>query len=62
MGNTETWVVTLPISATQSYAALASDVGTGAFPVGANANSNTISFYQQAENRIGLFYLVISKV
>ena len=61
-GNTKTWVATLPISSTQSYAAVAGDAGAGAFPIGANANSNTIHFYQQIDNGTGLFYLVISKV
>ena len=61
-GNTKTWVATLPINSHQSYAAVAGDAGAGAFPIGANANSNTIRFYQQIDNETGLFYLVISKV
>lgn len=61
-GSTKTWVATLPISSSSSYAALAGDAGGGAFPIGANANSNTIHFYQQTDNLTGLFYLVISKV
>lgn len=61
-GSTKTWVATLPISSSSSYAALAGDSGGGAFPIGANANSNTIHFYQQTDNLTGLFYLVISKV
>lgn len=61
-GNTKTWVATLPISSSESYAALAGDVGAGALPIGANANSNTICFYQQSYNSTTLFYLVISKV
>lgn len=61
-GNTQTWASTLPISSSKSYAALAGDTGVGAFPIGANANSNTICFYQQIANNTILFYLVISKV
>lgn len=61
-GCTKTWVATLPISSSSSYAALAGDAGGGAFPIGANANTNTICFYQQIDNATGLFYLVISKV
>lgn len=61
-GNTKTWVATLPINSHQSYAAVAGDAGAGAFPIGANANSNTIRFYQQIDNETGLFYIVISKV
>ena len=61
-GNTKTWVATLPISSSQSYLALAGDAGNGAFPIGADANSNTIRFYQQTDNATGLYYFVISKV
>lgn len=61
-GNTKTWVDTLPISSSQSYLALAGDAGAGAFPIGADANSNTIRFYQQRDTAAGLYYFVISKV
>ena len=61
-GNTKTWVATLPISSSQSYLALAGDAGAGAFPIGADANSNTIRFYQQIDTAVGLYYFVISKV
>nr|DAI30266.1 MAG TPA: hypothetical protein [Caudoviricetes sp.] len=61
-GNTKTWVATLPISSSESYAALAGDIGYGAIPIGANANFNAIHFYQQSDNPTTLFYLVISKV
>ncbi|WP_270457058.1 hypothetical protein, partial [Allisonella histaminiformans] len=61
-GNTKTWVTTLPISSSKSYATLAGDVGAGALPIGANVNSNTICFYQPLNNATTLFYLVISKV
>lgn len=61
-GNTKTWVATLPISSSQSYLALAGDAGAGAFPIGADVNSNTIHFYQQIDTNAGLYYFVISKV
>ena len=60
--NTKTWRATLPISSSKSYAALASDSGAAALPIGANADSNTICFYQNTANDTILFYLVISKV
>lgn len=60
--NTKTWRATLPISSSKSYAALASDSGAAALPIGANADSNTICFYQNTDNDTILFYLVISKV
>lgn len=50
------------VLSSKSYVALAGDAGAGAFPIGANANSNTIRFYQQIVNATDLFYLVISKV
>lgn len=61
-GTKETWAATLPISSSKSCVALAGDVGAGAFPIGANADSNTIYFYQQRTNKTRLYYLVISKV
>lgn len=61
-GTTETWAATLPISSSKSCVALAGDVGAGAFPIGANADSNTIYFYQQKINNTKIYYLVISKV
>ena len=60
--NTTTWRATLPISSSKSYAALASDSGSAALPIGAIADSNTIYFYQNRDNDTLLFYLVISKV
>lgn len=60
-GNTKTWVATLPISSSESYAALAGDAGAGAYPIGVKANSSTICFYKQMDYPTGVFYIVISK-